>query len=300
MTRILLVGAFGFIGKQFLKKYHKKYCLIAFGKKTSFDNFPEVQNLDINTDFGDVVEDMTKVISRHKPDVVLHLSALTGLTKCNNDPKKAFLINVNGIFNVIQGCVENNSRLIFFSSREVYGETLNEKTKETDPLKPNNVYGITKLIGEEMIKMAHKKLNLSFTILRLTNVYGPEGDGYGSQIIIKNALKGSVDVLGGSQRLNFVYVDDVVDLISKIIDNPISINEIYNIGSNDTLSIKEFVNKVLEHFDKVKINYKPMRQNETSNFVPDLEKIQNKLGFKPKTDIETGIRKTIEWYSKEG
>jgi len=242
---------------------------------------------------------MTEVISKHKPDVVLHLSALTGLTKCNNDPKKAFSINVNGTFNVIQGCLENNSRLIFISSREVYGETLSGKIKETVPVKPNNVYGITKLIGEEMIKMVQKKQNLSYTILRLTNVYGPEGDGYGAQIIIKNALKGSIDILGGTQRLNYVYVDDVVDLISKIIDSPISVNETFNVGSNDTLTINEFVNKVSVNFDNVKINYKPMRQNETMNFVPDLDKIQNKLGFMPKTDIDTGIRKTIEWYSKK-
>lgn len=296
--KIFIVGAFGFIGRRFIKKFHNKYDLVAFGKNESAKEFMRSNN-NVVIHTGDVSEVVTEAIKHHKPDIVIHLAALTGLVKCSNDPKKAFLTNVIGTHNVIEGCLANNARLIFISSREVYGETKIGKTREGDSYTPNNVYGVTKMIGEEMINHAHEKKGLNFTVLRLTNVYGPEGDTYGSQIIIKNALKGYVNVLGGMQRLNFVYVDDVIDVIDKTISEPRAVNEIFNVGSEFTMTINEFVEKVLKHIPRdVKVNYLPMRNTETSNFEPDLEKMHTVLQIKPLTDIDTGIRKTIEWYSK--
>jgi len=298
--KILLVGGLGFIGKRFVKKYHKKYTLIISGKKSGLKKTqPENQFSDVSIEFADITKNIENVISKHKPHLVIHLAALTGLVKCNNDRNKAFEINVNGTYEVIKSCISNNSRLIFISSREVYGETLGNETRETDSLMPNNVYGVTKMIGEEMIKAAHKKYGLKYTILRLTNVYGPQGDNYGAQIMIKDALKGNVTILGGTQKINFVYVDDVVEIIDKIIHNPNSISEIYNVGSNDNLTIKKFVDIVLKLIQKnVNIEYKPMRENETNYFIPDIKKIQKDTGIKDFTSIELGIRKTIDWYSK--
>lgn len=296
--KILLLGGFGFIGKRFVKKFHSKYELIVFGMKNNLEKCQlETQFSNIKVELGDITNNVENIISKYKPEIVIHLAALTGLVKCNNDKNKAFSINVNGTFNVIKGCIANKSRLIFISSREVYGETLGNETKETDTLTPNNVYGVTKMIGEEMIKIAHEKFNLTYTILRLTNVYGPEGDGYGAQIIIKDALKGNVTILGGTQEINFVYVDDVVEIIDDVIHNSKSFNETYNVGSNDNLTVKEFVDIVLKIIQKkVNIEYKPMRKNETNHFVPSIKKIQREIRSKELTDIESGTRKTIEWY----
>ena len=202
------MGAFGFIGRRFCEKSINKYDITLFGKENSFKN----KKLKINKnkiEFGDITSNISQIIGKIKPDTVLHLSALTGLSKCSNNIKNAFHTNVIGTYNVIQGCLKVNAHLIFVSSREVYGETKNEATSETDSLEPKNVYGVTKMIGEEMIINSQKKFGLKFTILRLTNVYGPGGDNYGAQIIIKNALNGFIDVLGGKQVMNFVYVDDV-------------------------------------------------------------------------------------------
>ena len=297
--KILITGGFGFIGKRFIEKFHNKYDLMVFGKKTDDSDFIQKISPKIILKYGDVVNDFSEIISTYKPDIIIHLAALTGLTKCNNDPKKAFSINVCGTFNVIESCKKNNSRLIFISSREVYGETLGDKTREEDPLRPNNVYGVTKMIAENMILNAHKKHNLNFTILRLTNVYGPEGDNYGAQIIIKNALNGSIEMLGGSQIMNFVYIDDVIDLLEKVIDEPKSTNEIFNVGSKDNLSIRQFVDMIQKRIGEFDIISRPMRENETGNFIPDLQKMKSVLNFETKTSIEDGLRKTINWYSNK-
>jgi len=146
-----------------------------------------------------------------------------------------------------------------------------------------------------------KKNGFDFTILRLTNVFGHEGDQYGAQIIIKDALlKRKIRILGGSQRLNYVYVDDIIDVINLVLTDQRSKGQIFNVGSDYSVTIEEFVNTVIEMLDeKVQVEYHPMRATETTKFIPDLTKIKNKLGFSTKTSLKDGIANTIKWYSDD-
>lgn len=298
--KIFLVGGFGFIGKNFVKKYSKEFDIICFGKKNGYDDlFNKGLFSKTTLEFGDVTENVEEKIIKHNPDFVIHAAALTGLLKCNNDLMNAFKINVIGTINVINGCLKSNSRLIFLSSREVYGETINLKTSELEIPKPNNVYGTTKMIGEDSIILAHKKFGLSYTILRLTNVYGPEGDNYGAQIIIKNALKSKIEIWGGKQKINYIFIEDVIDAIYKVIFNKISINEIYNIGTVDNITVEEFCDFVLKHIERcISVEKKPLRKNETMFFIPDIEKARKDLKFEAKVKIDEGIKNTIKWYSE--
>lgn len=298
--KVLLIGGLGFIGKRFIRKFSDEYELVICAMnedvlKTKKD-FP-VKNFIIE-ECNVEEKKIYDVIIKHKPNVVIHLAALTGLKKCHNNPEKAFKINVFGTFNVINACVKSGTRLIFISSREVYGETLSDESKEDDPLNPNNTYGITKMLGEILIKQSSLGHDLDYTILRLTNVYGPEGDQYGAQIIIKKALiEKKVQILGGKQQLNYIFVDDVVDLINLILNVKRASKEIFNVGSKDTLTIKEFVDEVFKSLGiKSNIEFLPMRETETINFKPSLKKLEL-LGFSAKTSIREGIGKTIKWYS---
>jgi len=296
----MLVGGFGFIGRRFIRKYHKKYELVIFGKKSSYQKFIKKNRYpDISVEIGDVKQNVLEAISIHKPDVVIHMAALTGITKCDQDPQKAFLVNMLGTFNVIKGCITNNSKLIFLSTREVYGDIKKNGAEEDDLLMPKNVYGISKMLGEELIEFSNRVYGLRFTILRLTTVYGPEGDDYGAQIIIKDAQKGKVNVWGGNQRLNYIFVDDVVKIISNTIQDPSSNNEIFNAGSPNNLMLKEFVELVVQQIkNDVKVYFKPMRPDEVMYFTPNLKKLQSSsILINPFKDIESGIRETIAWYT---
>ena len=186
--KIFLVGGLGFIGGRFLKKFSNTHELIVFTKTKNIAS--NKNRLPVLIEKG-LIEDkqiITK-IKKHKPDVVVHLAALTGLVKCEKYNYSTFQINVLGTFNVVKACLESGAKLIFISSREVYGETMNNESKEDDPLKPKNVYGVTKMLGEFLVKNAGQNYNLDYTILRLTNVYGPEGNERGVNSIIKNAIK---------------------------------------------------------------------------------------------------------------
>ncbi len=299
---ILLVGGAGFIGKRFIRKYAKTNKITVYATKDDILKAKDfLSDFNVEVIEGTIEEDhISKVIKNNNPDVVVHLAALTGLVKCHENPQNAFKINVYGAYNVINACSDIGCKLIFISSREVYGETLNQNTPEDDMMLPNNVYGITKMIGENIIQYFSRKHNLDFTILRLTNVYGPEGDQYGAQVIIKKALaEKKIQILGGTQRLNYVYVDDVVEIIHSCITNSKSSQEIFNVGSKDTVSVKEFVDNVIEVMDEdIEIEYKSMRETETTNFEPNLTKLKEIIAYVPETSLEEGIRKTVDWYSK--
>jgi len=301
-VKVFLVGGLGFIGRRFIRKFANEHQLIVYAKKNSITKFRD------DIDFTKVIieeggiedENIENVILKYNPDVIINLAALTGLAKCHDEPETAFRINVYGTYNLIKACKKIKTKLIFISSREVYGETIKQESSEDDELVPNNTYGITKMLGEILVKQAGFLHNLDYTILRLTNVYGPEGDNYGAQKIIKKALKeNKIQILGGTQRLNFIFVDDVVDLINIVLENKKSSNQIFNVGSQDTLNIKDFVAKVTKIIGgDIKIENLPMRKTETTNFLPNLKKAKELLGFNVKTSLDSGLKKTIEWYSK--
>lgn len=301
--KILLTGGLGFVGKRFVRKFGKSHEIIVFSQeKSSNDILQDSSFKNIIFETGRIEEQaFIDVISRHKPDVVIHLAALTGLKKCQDNPEMAFRVNVYGAYNVAIGCANNNSKLVFISSREVYGETNSTESSEEDELSPNNIYGLTKMIGENIIKYLSGLLHLNYTILRITNVYGPEGDGYGAQIMIQNAIKErTIRIFGGSQRLNFIFVDDVAELLEITIKDKRTDQQIFNVGSDYTMTINDFVEKISKLFNEpIELKYMPMRETETANFKPNLRKLEDVLNFRPRTELEDGLKKTIEWYKSQ-
>ena len=189
-VKVFLNGGLGFIGIRFIRKYFQEHEIIVYARKKDrqiLDKSDVLKN--ITVEYGSVEDSSLGIaLEKHKPEVVIHLAALTGLKKCHDNPQLAFETNVYGTYNLLKNC-QQGTKIIFISSREVYGETLNSKSKETDTTKPNNVYGITKLLAEQLVQLESQKNNLDYTILRLTNVYGPEGDQYGAQVIIKDVLR---------------------------------------------------------------------------------------------------------------
>jgi|TARA_B110000881_G_C18494039_1_gene473325 nucleoside-diphosphate-sugar epimerase len=296
--KILLTGGLGYIGTTLINKLTKHQLIICSkNKKNNLQNFNHVTFEFVNIKSDDFLE----IVKKHKPDLLIHLASITGLKNCENNPSEAFETNVYGTFNVVKACELNKIKLIFFSSREVYGKTLDVESKEKDPLLPTNVYGITKMLGESIVKNSGKNNNLKYIILRLTNVYGPRGNEKGPNKIIKNAVKNKkIEIYGGKQTINFIYIDDVVDLISVLIDKNHISQEIFNVGSKNNLSINDFSKLVEQSLDfDITIKHMPKQNVENSVFKPDVNKIEEVLEFITKTEINEGLKKTINWYFKE-
>jgi len=294
-VKILVTGASGFLGKRFVEKNHLHHNLVIFDKDpTSY--LSKIWKSSIIVEKGLIEDNKIKTtIKKHNPDIVVHFAARSGLKICEENPLEAFKVNVLGTLNVIKGCSNTNSKLIFISSREVYGETIKNVSKEDDPLLPNNIYGITKMFGETLITQESQKNNLDYTILRLTNVYGPSRDNRGLNKIIQTAIKNNkIQINGGNQLVNIVYVDDVIDLIGLILDDKHSSKQIINVGSEETMTIKDFSNEVSKLLKKkIEFEYQPLPKFENNRFNPSLEKLRSLLGFSAKTRLKDGLKKTI-------
>lgn len=244
---------------------------------------------------------LKEVMLKEKPDVVVHLAALTGLIKCNENPSQAFSVNVYGTYNVVMACVAAKSRLVFVSSKEVYGETLSGETHEDDALIPNNLYGLTKLMSERLITWGAQKYGLDYVILRVTNVYGPEGGQYNVLAMIHKATtEGRIQLFGGNQRMNLIYVEDVAEAIHKSLTDPEASRQIFNVGSRENLAVEEVVERIVSALGtSVRIDREPMRAGETLNFRPALERVEGVLGWHPRTTFSEGLERTVEWYRQQ-
>ena len=294
--RILITGGFGYLGTRFIEKFGNEHELITFVKNKQTDN-QIVKNVKIEE--GRLEDNKTsEIIKKYKPDVVIHLASLTGLKKCEENPHEAFTFNVFGSYNIIKTCLETKSKLVFTSSREVYGNTVKEFSSENDSLAPKNVYGITKMLVEGLIQN-YNSLGLNYTILRITNVIGPGLHGKGLNLMIKDAVQNKrVQINGGEQIVNVIFIDDVIDVLMQVCENESSLNQIFNVGSKDNLTISNFANKISQFFDeKIRLNYMKRSNVENSVFKPDITKLQQILKFS-NTTIENGLEKTIAWYKK--
>ena len=296
--KILLVGGLGFIGRKFVEKYFNKYKIIVYAKEDTINKSKLFFDKRVVIERGRVEdENLISVTKKYRPDVVIHLAAISGLINCNDLPEKAFNVNVYGTFNVIRACLQTGARLIFLSSREVYGKSSLYSSREIDLLQPTNTYGITKMLGEILVENAHQIHGLEYVILRLTNVYGPGYDG-GLNAIVRTAIERNKIIINGRNRLlNAIYIDDVIEIIHRVLKDSRIVNQIYNVGSKDTITTAKFgriVSRVVE--GRVRLQYHPPIEME-NNFRPNLKRL-GKLGLLPKTSLIEGIRNTVLWYKQ--
>ena len=293
--KIILTGGLGFIGTALIEKKSKHQFIVC------------TKNVKKNTEkFKNVIFEIVKIesekfadmIKKHKPDLVIHLASYTGLQNCEENPSKAYTTNVYGTYNVINSCLVNKIRLMFLSSKEVYGMTTND-VEENHLLKPTNVYGITKKLAEEMIVFENKKSNLVFTILRVTNVYGP-GSTKGVNKMIQSAIKDKKLFLnGGDQSVNLIFIDKLVDIIFNIINDERTFNQIFNVGSFENISIKEFENIISKiEQNNIKIIQRSPLKYENRNFKPNLNKLNKIIDLSTKMDLHEGIIKTKKWFKE--
>ena len=293
--KILLIGGTGFIGLNFLHKYHSQYEITSIQRKNHKQHLDEFNTVNfIECDITNSI--IQKIILEENPEVIVILASFTGLKNCQNNPEKTFETNVFGLYNILQVCTKIKPRIIFLSSREVYGESLNLKSNENDVLFPKNTYGYSKMLGESLIKKICSKNKINFNILRPSNVYGPLGLTGLNKILQSAFADKNIVINGGNQIINPIYVEDVVDCIHKLIQNKNSQNVIINIGNSDSMSLNQFVNYLCNIIDdKINIEYDKIPDYEVTKFIPDLKLMHDKLNCDFKFTVENHLDKTINF-----
>lgn len=293
--KIFIVGGAGFVGSNFIKKFHNYYEIILCqsSENEELSKFCIKNNIIVEKC---KIQDskIIDLILNHKPEIVLHLATFGNLKKCETYQNEAFDVNVLGTRNILTACKKLNSRIIYLSSREVYGNTNSNSSLETDPLLPNNILGFTKMLSESLILEFNEKFKLDYTIFRPSNIYGIEKGKFVVARMIKSALeKNKIEVFGGNQEINLVHINDVLHCINFTIKNPQVVrNQIFNIGSSNNVTILDLAKKIQNHIlnKQISIEILDSRTGETTFFKPNIEKSKKFFNFEPQTDLDVGIK----------
>jgi UDP-glucose 4-epimerase len=227
-------------------------------------------------------------------EVIFHLASLSRVISCIKDPELCFKVNVEGTEIIARLASKHGKKLIFSSSREVYGTAKYIPVDEDHPLNPENPYGASKVAAESIIKAYSKCYGLNYIILRLTNVYGPRDFDRVIPIFIKNAQEGKdLIVYGADKVLDFIYIDDVINAFVKSIE--VDEGYILNIGSNTGTSLLELAKLVKKITGgKGNILIKDKRKGEVDKFVADIKKAKEVLKWKPTVELEEGIKRIVK------
>ena len=325
--RIALIGGAGFIGHHLALALAEQGAsvhvvdslqvnnLLAFTSNT--DNVPNRdlylriinQRLDLmrKADIPLTVQDardysaLSRLLAQIKPQVIIQLAAVAHAGRSNKDPYSTFDHSLRTLENALDNARDVVEHFVFFSSSMVYGNFVSGFVTEETHCEPLGIYGALKYAGEKMVIAYNQVFNLPYTIIRPSALYGERCVSRRvGQIFIENAIQGlDVSVSGdGSDCLDFTYIGDLVQGVTKVLENENSKGEIFNITYGEARSIGQMASILKEHFPSTNIKYLPK-----DNLMPDrgtlsVDKARKLIGYEPQYPLEKGFVKYINWYKE--
>lgn len=235
-------------------------------------------------------------------DAVIHLAAVVSVEESLRDPERVYTVNATGTLYLLEAARRHDvERFVYASSAAVYGDPISLPVKETHPCRPKSVYGASKLAGEALVNSYSESYGLSTISLRYFNVYGPRmKPGEYAGVVYKffeRILSGKPPVIhgDGEQTRDFVYVEDVAK--ANLVALESRATGTYNIGTGRATSINELAEKIMDIAGvKLKPIHGPPRPGDIRFSVADTTMAREKLGWKPDTSLEEGLKKTLEYF----
>ena len=289
--KILITGGAGFIGHHLANRLAGHHTVVVYDNLYTGDS----NRLNSNIEFvkGDVT-DFTHLrkVSRDM-DVIYHLAAISRVLESVKHPRLCFDTNITGTFNIIEVSREHGCKIIYASSREVYGDARYLPVDEEHPLNPKNPYGASKLAVEQIMRAMAATYDMRYAIIRLANVYG-RGDF--SRVIptfLHNIKEGMDLVIYGSPSkiIDFIHVNDVVDALIACLNVD---EQIMNIGSGVGTTLRELADIFTSVNTSSKVRVEEGNACEVERFIANIDKAGNHIDFKPSIKLRDGIRELVE------
>lgn len=311
--RIVLTGGSGFIGSQLARRLVDRNEVLVYdnGHRNALRYTNLMGHPNLTVIWGDVLDldAVRRAISGSH--IVVHLAAIAGVDTVMTMPTHTMRVNLFGTHNVLEACIESHvDRLVDFSTSEVFGSYVYKAEEHTatqlgEVGESRWTYAVSKLAAEHMVYSYHKEHNLSSVTIRPFNVYGPQQVGIGAiHVFVVRALRGE-DILvhgDGNQIRSWCYVDDMVDGALLCMEKEEAIGHVFNIGNPratiTTANLAEQITRLCG--SKSKIVFDEIGYADVELRIPSINKAQKVLGYKPKVDLEEGLRRTIDWYRKRG
>lgn len=303
--KILVTGGAGFIGSHLVDVLiAQKYRVFVIDNLST--GFRENINLKAKFYKADLTnhELINRIIKKEKPEIVFHQAAQMDVRKSVEDPMFDARNNILASINLIKISHENRVKKFIFASTggAIYGDTEIRPTPETHTEWPLSPYGIAKLAIDKFLNYYHFIHGLNFTSLRYANVYGPRQNPHGEAgvvaIFFSRMLTGEQPIVNGDgkQTRDYIYVEDVVTANLLALKNFKKIG-IYNVGTARETSVNQLFREINKFFStKFKEVHGPAKAGEQRTSCLDFSKIKKDFQWTPQTDLQTGLRKTFEWF----
>lgn len=309
-SRILVTGGAGFVGSHLVDRL-----LVEGFDVTVLDDFSsgQVQNVSThedNEDFhlvrGDVrdVGLVGKIVK--DVDAIFHEAALVDVPLSVENPCLFNDVNVVGTLNLLEACRDSDvKRFVFASSAAVYGSSQSARKNERMIPKPASPYAVSKLAGENYVRVFNELYGLETVSLRYFNVYGPRqrsSSSYGAVVItfISQLLNGKPPIINGdgTQTRDFVHVDDVVSANILALQSKNAVGGTLNIASGTAITVSDLA-RILQQVTKsggLKPVFKENRAGDVRHSVGDISEARDLLGFYPRIELEYGLSRLVEQY----
>ena len=279
--KIIVVGAKGFIGDNFCKKYKNRFNILKIGHQHG--------NLAIEKNWQNLP----------KAEVMIQLANFNSIEKSFSSPNQVIKNNIDLLLNALAYCRKHNCKIIYLSSY-VYGKNPIIPTPEFQTTDGNNPYSLSKIISEQLIFLYRDYYNVNSVILRPFNVYGY---GQSKRFLISNIIncilkKKEIEISDFNISRDYIYIDDILTAIFK----SIYIKKkklVLNIGSGKSFKIVEII-KIIERFVKKKLIIKKTKKirNPVQKTKARITLAKKYLSWEPKFSIKNGIKKIIEYEKK--
>jgi len=303
--RYLITGGAGFVGSHLVK-----HVLGAGGNVRVVDNLStgSAKRLSQIRDSvqlvtGDLADNSVAAEVVQDVDYVLHQAAVPSVQRSVVDPVGTNRSNVTATLNLLENSRKAGvRRFVYAASSSAYGDTEVLPKSEDMPANPLSPYALQKWVGERYCKLYHELYGLETVSLRYFNVFGPGQDPYSEYSAVvpkfttKLLAKEPITVYGdGEQSRDFTYIDNVIQANLLALRAPNAPGEVCNIGCGQSVTLNQLI-QILEELLKVRaqVTYAPAKPGDVRHSLADITKATRVLGYVPETEVEEGLRKTVE------
>ena len=309
--RVLISGAAGFIGSHLVDRLlHDGFDV------TGIDNFITGDRANLahigasNTwrliEADATANDFTARMSQLGPfDLVLHLASLASPMEYLKYPIETLEAGSTATRNLLEIALRFGARFLLSSTSECYGDPLEHPQKESywgnvNPIGPRSCYDESKRFAEALTMAYHRKHGLRTGIARIFNTYGPRmklNDGRVVPAFLTQALESKpLTIFGdGTQTRSFCYVDDLVDGLCRLMNS--EEREPVNLGNPQEITLLVFAERIQKLLGtNCPLEFHPLPENDPTRRQPDISKAKRVLGWEPSVDLETGLKKTVEYF----
>jgi len=302
-AKVLVTGGGGFIGShvvdRLLELGHQVVVVDDF-RSGRLSNLPPDIPL-YRTDIADPA--LEEIFRSERPELVCHYAAQISVQHSMQDPLGDADTNVRGSLNLLQNCVRFGVKKVVYTSSggAVYGEPLHLPCDEAHSVHPLSHYGVSKYAVENYLYVYRQSYGLDYTVLRLSNVYGPRQDPFGEAGVVaifsQAMLQGKPLVINGSgeQERDFLYVLDVVEASITALER--GGGEAFNIGTGRGASVNQIYSLLRDIADYPgEASHGPPKPGEVFKIYLDITKARQELGWEPRFSLEEGLKNTLEWF----